>query len=49
MPYELQGPALTVALLVVLAMLVKYERRLRRWLMRSPRHRRRAFRQPVLF
>lgn len=49
MPYELQGPVFTVAVLVALAMLVKKERRLKRWLMRSRRRRkRRPYRQPVV-
>jgi len=48
MPYEFQGPVLAVALLVALAMLVKHERRLKRWLMRSRRRRKLAYRRPVL-
>ena len=48
MPYELLGTALLLAVLAALAMLVKYERRLKRRLLRSPRRRRSALRRPVL-
>jgi len=48
MPYELQGLAFSFILLATLAMLVKYERRMKRWLLRSSRRRRKAYRPPVL-
>jgi len=48
MPYELQGFIFSFALLATLAMLVKHERRMKRWLMRSRRRRKRPYRQPVL-
>gem|GEM_PF-6791557 len=47
MPYELHGPALAVAFVAMLAMLVKYERRLTRWLLRSRKRRKRVLRRPA--
>lgn len=49
MPYDLQLLGFTFTLLAALAMLVKYERRLSRWLMRDRRRRRKpAVRLSVL-
>jgi hypothetical protein len=48
MTYELQGVTVLLAVLAMLATLVKHERRLTRWLLKSPRRRRSAFRRPVL-
>jgi hypothetical protein len=49
MPYELQGTFLVVGVLAMLSMLVKHDRRIKRWFLRSRRRRRRrAYRLPVL-
>lgn len=48
MTYELDGVTATVVLFVMLAMLTKHERRLKQWLLRRPRSRRKALRRPVL-
>ena len=37
MPYELQGVTVLLLVLAMLAMLVKHERRLTRWLLKGPR------------
>jgi transcriptional regulator with XRE-family HTH domain len=50
MPYELQGAALLVPVLTAIAMLVKYERRVKRWFLKHPRRRRpAASRRSVLY
>jgi hypothetical protein len=41
MPVDLAGLGMAFAVLAALAVLVKYERRLSRWLVKSPRRRRR--------
>jgi len=49
MPYELQGTVWLLAVMAALALLVKHERRVKRWFLKSPRRRRPAFsRRPVL-
>ena len=50
MPHELQGAALIVAVLAALATLLKHERRLKRWLTRSPGRKRPAtLRRPAFY
>jgi hypothetical protein len=39
MTQELQGVIMLLAVLTILAMLVKHEKRVARWLSRRPRHR----------
>ncbi len=49
MPYELQGALWLLAVMAALAVLVKYERRVKRWCLKSPRRRHPAYsRRPVL-
>jgi hypothetical protein len=49
MPYELQGAAWLVAVMAMLALIVKHERRVRRYLLKGRRRRKPvALRRPVL-
>jgi hypothetical protein len=50
MPQEIQGVVWLLAVMTALALLVKYERRVKRWCLKTPRRRRPAYsRRPVLF
>lgn len=49
MPQELQGLAWPFAVMATIAMLVKHERPLRRWLTRNRRRRKSAYRQLALW
>ena len=49
MPYELQGTVWLIAVMVMLALIVKHERRAKRWFLKGRRRRRPAYtRRPVL-
>lgn len=49
MPYELQGTALLLSVMAMLALIVKHDRRAKRWFLKSRRRRRpRYSRRPVL-
>src|SRR6059036_1162201 len=48
MPDQLLGYLVIFPVLITIASLIKNERRLKRWLLKHPRRRRKVLRQPVL-
>ena len=49
MTYEPQAVGLLFAVFMTIGAIVKHDRKVKRWLLKRPRRRRKALRRPVLF